>query len=473
MLGLVLTTAWWLLIDVIVREIGTDEIEESLRLQNDGSIVIRNSNGVTRTLEGKVLSRQEVSLDHSLPFGFSLDSKKKRGDSRFQPEEEWRSRLLAYADHDRRTIWYATLADPTRRLLFFQGYSVPGGRRIGYIGRNGFSENLPKSEEQFEVAKSWGFLIPRDSNQEFVHGGMWNGREYFERTDCTFPLLITSDRRLLQVNLRQLSVEEFLPEIDFISVNQENWQREIEVDGDIENETDRKRTVPEEGIQLRTESELVWVSFAENADHKKVLQKVTIPEELRERPFSWYHLKDRSGLIIEREQRHPLKNTFTTRIRQHDNEGNFATPFEVETKSFPTYYSTILIGEIVFPPLTIAKRHWEFQQREPEQRVYFSLSQMIIFQLWPLSLAVALVSGIGLMLHTRHRGNGWGEAIGWGLVGFCFGVSGIAGYLIHRRWGVRVRCPSCGRDVLLLGEKCSGCAAEFPQPELVGTEVFA
>lgn len=473
MQGLVLTTAWWLVIDVILREINIVPMEESLHLQDDGSIVIRNSKGVTRTLDGKMLSRQEMSLGHSLPLGFSLDSKKKRDDLRFQPEEEWRSRLRAYADHDRRTIWYATLADPMRRLLFFQGYSVPSGRRIGYIGRNGFSEFLPKPEEQFEVAKSWGFLIPQGSIPEYVHGGMWNGREYFERTDCTFPLLMTAERRLLQVDLRKLTVEEFLPEIDFISVYQEKWQREIEVEGETDDETDRTRTVYEDGIQLRTETELVWVSFSENAEFKKILQKVTIPEELREKPFSWYHLRDRSGLIIEKEQRHALKNRYTTTIHRHDTEGKFSEPYEVETKSFPTSYTTILIGETFTPPLAVAKRHWEFQYRRPELREYFWLSQIIMFRLWPLSLAVAMVAGIGLMWHTRIRGSGWGEAIGWGIAGFCLGISAVAGYLTCRVWGVRVRCPNCQREVLLRGERCAGCAAEYPQPELVGTEVFA
>jgi len=60
-----------------------------------------------------------------------------------------------------------------------------------------------------------------------------------------------------------------------------------------------------------------------------------------------------------------------------------------------------------------------------------------------------------------------------GVYGLLGGLPAVAGYLTHRRWGVRVRCPSCGGDVLLRGEKCSGCAAEFPQPEMVGTEVFA
>jgi hypothetical protein len=93
---------------------------------------------------------------------------------------------------------------------------------------------------------------------------------------------------------------------------------------------------------------------------------------------------------------------------------------------------------------------------------------------WTLLALLCVGSGILAWLAAkRQRAYSQRGAVGWAIFVFLSGVPGFAAYLVHRRWPVRVACPSCGRFAPRDRESCALCGKEFPRPALKGIEVVA
>ena len=65
-----------------------------------------------------------------------------------------------------------------------------------------------------------------------------------------------------------------------------------------------------------------------------------------------------------------------------------------------------------------------------------------------------------------------GRTVAWAIFVFLFGLPGLVGYLVHRRWPFRAACPACHRLVPRDRSSCAACRAEFPTPQPKGIEVL-
>jgi hypothetical protein len=97
-----------------------------------------------------------------------------------------------------------------------------------------------------------------------------------------------------------------------------------------------------------------------------------------------------------------------------------------------------------------------------------------LFDQWPGLLATAVLSAFWAWLCFRQqRKYGLRSTWLWTTFVFLFGLPAYVGYRTHRKWAVRLPCPSCGRVVPRDRPTCTGCGHDFPPPALKGIEVFA
>ena len=94
----------------------------------------------------------------------------------------------------------------------------------------------------------------------------------------------------------------------------------------------------------------------------------------------------------------------------------------------------------------------------------------------PSLLAVfALASILAVITWRRSRAFGLPrqQQIAWTVFVFLLGLPAFAGYLLCRRWPVRIPCPNCHAKAPRDRPACAMCGTTFPDPALKGIEIFA
>ncbi|MBI2298852.1 MAG: hypothetical protein HYU66_07875 [Armatimonadetes bacterium] len=89
-------------------------------------------------------------------------------------------------------------------------------------------------------------------------------------------------------------------------------------------------------------------------------------------------------------------------------------------------------------------------------------------------LAVGALAGLLAAVLTLRRQRRWAGrcTAAWGVLAALFGLPGYVGYLTHRRWPARVKCPGCGKPTPCDHPRCIGCGDELPGPEARDTDVI-
>jgi hypothetical protein len=99
-----------------------------------------------------------------------------------------------------------------------------------------------------------------------------------------------------------------------------------------------------------------------------------------------------------------------------------------------------------------------------------------VTEFWPaLALAQMLAAALALLCHRRQvrYGASPAERLIWPLFVLALGLPGWIGYRFGRAWPVLEACPGCSTTTPRDRGDCVRCEAEFPEPSLKGTEVFA
>jgi hypothetical protein len=92
-----------------------------------------------------------------------------------------------------------------------------------------------------------------------------------------------------------------------------------------------------------------------------------------------------------------------------------------------------------------------------------------------LGAAVLLSGALAVLAWRRSRAFGLreGDQMAWAVFVLLFGLPAYVGFLLGRRWPVRLPCPSCQTQAPRDRPACASCAARFPDPALKGIEIFA
>jgi hypothetical protein len=107
---------------------------------------------------------------------------------------------------------------------------------------------------------------------------------------------------------------------------------------------------------------------------------------------------------------------------------------------------------------------------------YLDGCQLMLQDSWVSLVAVAVVSLALAGVAWRHSGRfalPMRERFLWWAFVALSGISGFLGYLLHRRWPLREKCPHCQTVTPLETGECVWCEKRFPGPVPKGNEVFA
>src|SRR5262249_5179229 len=97
-------------------------------------------------------------------------------------------------------------------------------------------------------------------------------------------------------------------------------------------------------------------------------------------------------------------------------------------------------------------------------------------ELWPaLAMAQLVAAGFAALCYRRQQRYGASRSgrAAWTLFVLALGLPGWIAYCFGRSWPVLEACPVCSTVVPRDRGECAGCNADFPEPALRGTEVFA
>jgi hypothetical protein len=92
-----------------------------------------------------------------------------------------------------------------------------------------------------------------------------------------------------------------------------------------------------------------------------------------------------------------------------------------------------------------------------------------------LLLSLAVAAGLAWLCHrrqVRYQVTGPARTV-WPLFVLALGLPGWIAFRFGHSWPVLEPCPACHTAVPRDRQECARCAADFPTPELKGTEVFA
>ena len=133
----------------------------------------------------------------------------------------------------------------------------------------------------------------------------------------------------------------------------------------------------------------------------------------------------------------------------------------------PLAVGTVLAGIVPFNPHMAVYAEWETAG-------YLKRLGLLLSDAWLPLLGLTLVSAALAWLALRwHRHYSRPDTAAWASWVFLLGVPGILTYwAVHRRTALEA-CTECGHQIPRNRDTCAHCEQPFPEPQLLGTEVFA
>lgn len=373
-----------------------------------------------------------------------------------------RERIRAFSDQlTPATFWYFIHDGKLDGKGYFIGYDSSSKRRVGYIGRSGFCENMPSAENWFPMdgrKMSWG-IYPNTFDYGLITEPGGDSQPGMD-IPLSNVVMISGDQ-LLQIDLRTRSVSTLMKSPDMISI------RRIDAYMPMPN-----NPLPDNSrrhcLAVRTLDKVILFNAA-----GKQVHTYEIPEDLRKRSFILYDLGDEKALIsYSKGYPYPSNHEELTWI---ETTGKILRHEEVTLAGHKSYVNEIWGIALVLPePIVLLFCAMLNPLIVDVQATYTdALAQSLLDYSLPLAVLCILSAGLAWICYRRQRQMALPWT--WVWVGFVFlcGVPGLLAYLFHRRWPVLEKCNVCDHAVPRDREKCAACGSEFPSPAPKGIEVFA
>ncbi|MGW8256314.1 MAG: hypothetical protein ACWGMZ_02390 [Thermoguttaceae bacterium] len=439
-------------------------VEEIQFLKDETPIIIHNSYSSNildyRDLDGKkiVFKDERDEQKRLLTYGeATLQSPVDLAQKRL-PLEVFQRIFFFSVEQPQKTFWYFIHDGNLNGRGYFVGYDALSKTRIGYISRDGFSEEAPTTKECF-------LMNPRNNNV-FAEPYYW-----MQQLDS--PVMMLSGDKLLKIDFQARSVTTLLQATGMNYLTQLGI---MNVDNLDIMEFDLQHFGAKGHIKVLRKTDSIELL---DANGKKITSFV-IPHKLRNAGFDFYYVNKKKAILSRTKGLTDTENEVA--LMWIDNAGktlrqekatlaksNFNFRKEDERWQMPMFIPApigIALGITVFEPCDLVRTY-----REPSYSVALSRS---LSKYWPGLLVVSIISAFlaGICyLRQRRTAQPWT----WAWVAFVFlcGVPGILAYFFYRRWPVMEKCPACETVVPHDREACSSCKKEFPLPERKGIEVFA
>jgi hypothetical protein len=428
---------------LVVRSDGTPLIR-STPYRNPSAMTYRDMGGRPQNAPDQqdVLSAVSTYSAHGRPSFFS-------------PELSWHERLKVFTD-ERNATWYFVHDGWPDGAGYFVGYERGTNRRVGFIGLNGLrsvpvppAEWIPVRGEL--VSGEWSSLpLWMNSGQGWPHNVRQDGPGDLPPRLVYVP----SGNRLRLVDLAAATVTTVFEATE--PIESPGIPRLWSWSGG------RKGKV--QPILVRTKQQI----YALDRQHK-VIKVFTIPTEAeRKSAAEWYETESGQSIVV-----------FTGTGYRLGDDGAINDRFEFKLQSGGGFgvnqmwqHYCLALSLPAPMMLFLADVLIEFDRLKNEPAAVRALLERV----GPSLLAVIALS-IALAITTWRRSGSFGlpkiDQITWAVFVLVFGFFAFMGFLLYRRWPIRLKCPNCHQPAPRDRPECALCGTGFPEPALKGIEVFA
>jgi hypothetical protein len=476
----VLATGFGVLWLIAVAVLGTIVLEacfrresrarESIVVRSDGQPLIETRRGRAvegyRDLDGRPLAdpKQPTLI---LPIGL-MGTQGQEGINDFlsSGRVDWKWRLKAFEDDQHASNhWFFIHDGKEQGSGYFVGYNWATFDRIGFIGDSGFSRNPLPTEQWFPVERDRLIWNQWSSVRLDQDSGQVERERYQIKSRIPAHLIyVPSGNRVQLVDLAQQTVRTvFEGDSPIVGIN-------------LINEPSGLRPAPTQrpAILVRTERSISGLAD----DHRVIWTLPCSDESERKRVVIVYLLSD--GQIVMTIRRGWEGNIMRDRVYWLSPAGVVQKQQDVETQIGDLAWNErsegLLLAWAVPVPAVFPALQPLLMVLGDMTNSYLDGWRLMLGQSWLSLVGVALVSlalATATWRHCERFALPLHERLVWWVFVALMGVPGFAGYLLHRRWPLRQKCPHCLATTPLATGACAWCLKRFPGPIPKGTEVFA
>jgi hypothetical protein len=383
-------------------------------------------------------------------------------------EYGWEWRLKRFTDaRFPGLVWHFVTDGQRHGSAYFVGYDERTKLRIGFLGTAGFRADALPAEERFPFRGDDRGIIFRLYGLQMVPYRPFAANPQAQRRDdveMPWQMFVQGDDdRVYQVDLGSRTVR--------IAFEGEHIQSTA-----LLVRSAPASAVGRRDILVRTDDSIVVINGRDGSQ-----RRFTIPTQLRNTSFIFGETTAGEGLACWTLPYEPGADILTYRVAWFDAAGHVIRRDEADVHVAADTPGQIWSLGIILPvPLledvyVTVIRPYRLPLYEPPPS-YLGAVRRELADHWPSLLSTHLISAVLAVLCWRRQvkyRTDRAERIVWPLFVFLFGLPGWIGYRYGRTWPSLERCPDCGATVPRDRVDCAACAADFPLPQLRGTEVFA
>jgi hypothetical protein len=434
---------------------------EQLVVRSDGTPLIRripyhDLSGTTyRDLSGRVQKAPDQKYElHQAVSTYSAQGTP----GFFSPALSWRERLKVFTD-ERNATWYFVHDGRPDGAGYFVGYERGTNRRVGFIGLNGLRWDPVPAAEWIPVR---GELISGEWSSLPLWLNSGQGWPHNVRQDVPGDLpprlvYVPSGNRLRLVDLAAGTITTVFEATE--PIESPGIPRLLSWSGG--------RLAKGHPILVRTRQRI----YALDRQRHKIIKVFTIPSEAdRERTADWYETENGQSTVVFWRTGYRLGNDGAIKDRF---EFTLQTGGGIGLNLNQTWLDFFLPVSLPAPMMLVLADvliGFDRLKRDP------AAVQILLERFRPSVLAVLALS-IALAIITWRRSGSFGlpkkDQITWTVFVLVFGFFAFMGFLLYRRWPIRLKCPNCHQPAPRDRPACALCGAGFPEPALKGIEVFA
>ncbi|HXY33863.1 MAG TPA: hypothetical protein VEI07_06515 [Planctomycetaceae bacterium] len=383
---------------------------------------------------------------------------------------DWNWRLRAFEDDQHQSNhWFFIHDGKDNGAGYFVGYNWATLERLGFIGESGFSPDPLPRTEWIPVGRDLMIWTQWSSVQLEFDSGQVERRTYQIKSRVPSHLVyVPSGNRLRLVDLAQRTVrtvfEAKLPIESFSLANESPSVRPVPVPAPTQLPAIYVRTAG--GIYaLADDHRVIWtLPFADEAEQTRLAMLYAAPD-------------GKSTLTIRRGWE---GNIMHDRVYWLSARGLIERHQDADTKIGDLVWNErvegLLLAWAVPVPAVFPALQPFVMVRGDMAASYREGWELMLQDSWLSLVGVALASVVlasATWWHSERFALPLRERLAWWAFVALGGLPGFAGYLLHRHWPLREKCPHCLAVTPLATGACARCEKRFPGPVPKGTEVFA
>jgi hypothetical protein len=385
-------------------------------------------------------------------------------------DTSWDRRIRSFADGTSPAVyWYFVSDAQPNGTGYFVGYDSKSCVRVGFLGTAGFRTEPLTSRELIPFGgATWGSGAGVLCSQSEWSAGHPDARSASWRAprgsvSPSDVYVVARGGKIYHADLQKRIVHVALEEPQLCS------------GAIVIGLPDRVHGTPHR-LAARTDNAILVLD-----ERGQLLNHYPIPEPLRGRDVQFAETTAGEAILNWKSPFDALAREVEHRIYWVARDGHFREAEVTLPRPSEMQVMGVLCGAVMPSPLPLGGMLAVFGpgtllEKGRHMATYWTALGRVLVAFSPaLIIAQLLAAGLAVLCYrrqVRYRVSG-SERFIWPLFVLALGLPGWVGYRFGLSWPVLDSCLACGVDVPRNREDCANCEAEFPGPELKGTEVFA